>query len=361
VCCFLKVFCTPAPVLLLRLFLQTSDFSRGKQVIDGKVVQVSARMSMGYADTIGRRQTMEDMLVLHGRFMDRDDRDYLAVFDGHGGDATALYCAQNLHRQLETAIRKHAGKPVDEIAPECLKAAFLDTQGEIVEKAVDAGSTGIVGLVTHDRLFVANAGDSRAVIAFVRGGRFEKGSVKRLSTDHKPDLPAEEKRIREAGGSVIKMPGGIARVNGTLAVARALGDTFLQPMVTAEPEVQERELLAANGDPELQEVLIMACDGLWDVVEDEEAFAVLDRVNCYDDPRGAAEALRDEASRKRSTDNISVVVVTLPRRQEQSKPAKPAGGRPGTAQSLFSVSSIMFCAAVFGGAWVLWRHFGDWR
>lgn len=338
--------------------------------LDGKIIAHSARIHQAYADTIGRRPTMEDMVVLNGRFMDRDDNDYLAVFDGHGGADTSHFCAQNLHVEFQRLLVEQGGKDVNDTAADCLKEAFLNIQRRIVSESVGGGSTGIVAFTTHDRVFIANAGDSRAIVGRVLDGA-RTGPVHRLSTDHKPDLPAEEERIRAAGGTVTKIAafGGriIARVNGVLAVSRALGDVFLQPYVTAEPEITEHELL--EGEAPEAEYLIVACDGLWDVVEDDEVFDILDAAACYDDPQMAAITLRDAALDRSSSDNISVVVASLPKKSvagsgvsgSKSDTKTPAKERSGPVRSQSGSSSwartLFVCAAVLGGAYILWRHF----
>ena len=78
---------------------------------------------------------------------------------------------------------------------------------------VDAGCTAIVACVRQGVLYVANAGDSRAVLC-------RAGAALPLSEDHKPALAGEEKRIMAAGGFVT--PQG--RINGNLNLSRALGD-----------------------------------------------------------------------------------------------------------------------------------------
>jgi len=151
-----------------------------------------------------------------------------------------------------------------------------------------------VVLVESDRkrLIVANAGDQRAVIA--------KGDIAvAITTDHKPDEPGEKFRIYDEGGYVNEQK----RVNGILALSRSLGDSYLQPFVTYFPEVNFVDL--STGE---YRFLILACDGLWDVVSNEKAVAIVDK---YPEPIKAAAALRDYAHLLGSTDNISVIVFRL--------------------------------------------------
>ncbi|CAL9057475.1 unnamed protein product [Musa banksii] len=121
------------------------------------------------------------------------------------------------------------------------------------------GSTAVVAVVGPDRIVVANCGDSRAVLC-------HDGAPVPLSTDHKPDRPDELRRIEAAGGRIIYWDG--ARVLGVLAMSRAIGDNYLKPYVISEPEVTvtERE----EGD----ECLLLASDGLWDVVSNEGACGI---------------------------------------------------------------------------------------
>jgi protein phosphatase 2C family protein 2/3 len=82
---------------------------------------------------------------------------------------------------------------------------------------------------------IANAGDSRAVL-------FDDGIAVRYSTDHKPDVPEEEKRIRDLGGNITTSTASNGKVTsrlcGRLAVARALGDFAFEPYISAEPQIQ---------------------------------------------------------------------------------------------------------------------------
>lgn len=96
--------------------------------------------------------------------------------------------------------------------------------------------------------------------------------------------------------------GDIPRVEGDLAVTRALGDWTLKKYVINDPHLQEVDLQPGH------ESLILACDGVWDVISDQEA---IDLIKNIDNPQQASELLKDEALKRGSTDNISVIVVKL--------------------------------------------------
>ena len=128
------------------------------------------------------------------------------------------------------------------------------------------GSTVVAALISPRYVYFANCGDSRAVLC-------RSGQVCFSTEDHKPYSPLEKERIERAGGSVT-----IQRINGSLAVSRALGDfsykgaenrTPSQQMVSPEPEVCVVERSPAD------EFLVLACDGVWDTISNEELCAFI--------------------------------------------------------------------------------------
>lgn len=122
-----------------------------------------------------------------------------------------------------------------------------------------------------------------------------------LSEDHKPDRPSEKKRIVALGGQVIFI--GCARVNGMLATSRGFGDKDLKPLVSAEPEITHHEL--EEGD----EFVLLASDGLWDVMSNAEAACIVRAApqNCKD----ASQTLVRAALRMGSMDNVSAMLVDI--------------------------------------------------
>jgi len=174
-----------------------------------------------------------------------------------------------------------------------LTGAFRDLHHDITNRAYEDGTAAIAVIVErdNDRIIVANSGDQRAVLV-------RKYSAIALTTDHKPDEPNEKVRIYDVGGFVSEQK----RVDGQLALSRALGDNELQPHVTYVPEVFVVDLLPED------KFLIVACDGLWDVVSNTKAMQI---VNQYRTPSQAASALRDYAHQLGSSDNISVIVYCL--------------------------------------------------
>jgi serine/threonine protein phosphatase PrpC len=182
-----------------------------------------------------------------------------------------------------------------------------------------SGSTAIVALIKNNTaedgsltrtLYCANVGDSRAVLVCDSTDEEEPEESttgfygRRLSHDHKADDAGEIQRIKAAGGFVAR-----SRVLGILAVSRSFGDHGMKDFVIADPYVTETILGATDSAP----MLILACDGVWDVFSDQEACDFLmekykEKGGPFDD---AAKLLVDESIERGSADNITVIVIFL--------------------------------------------------
>ncbi|XP_061966661.1 probable protein phosphatase 2C 11 [Populus nigra] len=246
------------------------------------------QFSYGYSSFKGKRASMEDFYETSISEVDGQMVAFFGVFDGHGGARTAEYLKNNLFKNLSS----HPDFIRD--TKTAIVEAFRQTDAEYLheEKAhqKDAGSTASTAVLLGDRLLVANVGDSRVVAC-------RAGSAIPLSIDHKPDRSDERQRIEEAGGFVVWA--GTWRVGGVLAVSRAFGDKLLKPYVVAEPEIQEEEIDGV-------EFIIVASDGLWNVLTNKDAVALVQDIT---DAEAASRKLIQEAYARGSTDNITCVVV----------------------------------------------------
>ncbi|KAG9441436.1 hypothetical protein H6P81_017290 [Aristolochia fimbriata] len=305
----------------------------------------------GVVSLSGRSRDMEDAVSVRTDFLGQTGKvrclpmHFFGVFDGHGGAHVAMLCKERMHVFVAEELRRFSDAGVD-MAPVAWSAAMRRSYERMDEMVLGScacgatggncscehsgvtseivGSTAVVAIVSPDRVIVANCGDSRAVLS--RGG-----SAIPLSDDHKPDRPDELARIEAAGGHVIYLNG--ARVQGILAMSRALGDKYLKPYVISDPEVKITE--RSQDD----EFIILASDGLWDVLSNELACDVVRR--CLSDagpsssavdvlnmdapePAGsgdtqashsrcslAAALLTRLALGRKSCDNISVIVIDL--------------------------------------------------
>ncbi|KAI3788916.1 hypothetical protein L2E82_01697 [Cichorium intybus] len=261
----------------------------GVSPVTGGGLSQNSKFSYGYASSPGKRSSMEDFYETRIDGVNGETIGLFGVFDGHGGARAAEYVKYNLF----TNLIKHPKFISD--TKSAIAEAYSHTDTEFLKSEnnqnKDAGSTASTAIIVGNRLLVANVGDSRAVIC--RGG-----NAYAVSRDHKPDQSDERQRIEDAGGFV--MWAGTWRVGGVLAVSRAFGDKLLKQFVVADPEIQEERI------DESLEFLILASDGLWDVVTNEEAVAMIKPIQS---PEDAAKTLMQEASQRGSADNITVVVV----------------------------------------------------
>ncbi|CAM0953489.1 unnamed protein product [Alopecurus aequalis] len=246
-------------------------------------------LSCGYSSFRGKRASMEDFFDIKSSKIDDKQINLFGIFDGHGGSRAAEYLKEHLFENLV----KHPEFMSD--TKLAISETYKKTDSEFLESEInthrDDGSTASTAVMVGNHLYVANVGDSRAVIS-------KSGKAIALSDDHKPNRSDERKRIESAGGIV--MWAGTWRVGGVLAMSRAFGNRLLKQFVVAEPEIQEQEI-----DDEL-EFLILASDGLWDVVPNEDAVSV---VKMEEDPEAAARKLTETAFGRGSGDNITCVVV----------------------------------------------------
>ena len=218
------------------------------------------RFMYGVSEMQGWRISMEDAHATVLKLDDQSNNAYFAVFDGHGGSTVAKFAGKHVHERLKS----DAGYQSKDYKT-ALKRAFLGTDDDLRADPAffhdPSGCTAVAALLTQDKILVANAGDSRAVMSV-------KGLVKELSFDHKPQNPAETSRITAAGGYV-----EYNRVNGNLALSRAIGDFefkqnyAIQPeqqIVTSNPDITEHDVTDED------EFVVLACDGIWDCLTSQQ-------------------------------------------------------------------------------------------
>lgn len=249
-------------------------------------------ISYGIAETIGLRREMEDAHAV------RED-EACGVFsaevcDGHAGSLAAKIAAE----MLTPCFLRGEGMACEKtgrggFTPEDLRDAYLAVDRYIVAQGTESGAAVGTLYFREGRFLAANAGDVRIVIG-------DGAEAVNLTVDHKPDLPAERARVEALGGSVVFYD--VPRVQGLLSMSRSLGDAPLKPFVTAEPRIAEGVLGRGN------DMAIIACDGLWDVLTSEEALALARSAAGPDD---AAKLLQTMALGRGSTDNITVIVLDL--------------------------------------------------
>ncbi|KAL6243150.1 Protein phosphatase 2C 2 [Rhinocladiella similis] len=233
---------------------------------------------------------------------------YFGVYDGHGGEKVAQFAGENIHN----IVAKQEAFSKGDIE-QALKDGFLATDRAILNDAryedEVSGCTASVGVISKDKIWVANAGDSRTVLGV-------KGRAKPLSFDHKPQNEGEKARISAAGGFV-----DFGRVNGNLALSRAIGDFEFkksadlspeQQIVTAFPDVITHEISSDD------EFLVIACDGIWDCQSSQAVVEFVRRgIAAKQDLHRICENMMDNCLASNSEtggvgcDNMTMIVIGL--------------------------------------------------
>lgn len=255
--------------------------------IEKKPLQISAALS----STCGERgaDCMEDRSIVMKKLTDLPNTHLFAVFDGHGGQACSEFAEAHFPGALFRAWVNEAATPESALihAFEDVDLAFLKhTSAE-----ENSGCTALAALIVHPILYVANAGDCRCVLSRKDGTAID------LSKDHVATDSDEKARVYARGGFVSVT----GRVQGCLMVSRAIGDRSIKRYISATPEVITKQLTPDD------DFLILASDGLWDVVSSQEAASLVRSTVRV--PDLAAKRLCLKALELGSDDNISVIIV----------------------------------------------------
>ncbi|GKV05074.1 hypothetical protein SLEP1_g17117 [Rubroshorea leprosula] len=354
--------------LLLVAKVSASSIEKVEPETERAEVKLAAEAEpvFGMMSIAGRSREMEDTVSVRTNLCRPEMNHsrpvhFFAVYDGHGGAHVAASCKERMHvfveeelMRVEFTDEKERGENGSSVGEEnegkwrtAMKRSF-ERMDEVAMNTCACGSVGyrcgchsmevalggstaVVVLLTDEHILVANCGDSRAVLC-------RAGKAIPLSFDHKPDRSDELERIKGVGGRVIFLNG--ARVEGILAMSRAIGDKYLKPVVTSEPEIT-----FTKREPQ-DECLILASDGLWDVLSSDLACEVAleclkERSNGVGGAAASATAFNHNArpqivdegaealypSRsamaaalltrlalgRKSSDNISVIVIDLKR------------------------------------------------
>uniref|UniRef100_A0A1L8DL16 Protein phosphatase 2c n=1 Tax=Nyssomyia neivai TaxID=330878 RepID=A0A1L8DL16_9DIPT len=263
-------------------------------------------LRFGVGSMQGWRCEMEDAHYakagLGGRL---EEWSFFAVFDGHAGFKVSEHCAKHL---LECITQTDEFKQDDVVKG--IHTGFLKLDEmmrdlpELASGADKSGTTAVCTFISPDDIFIANCGDSRAVLC--------RNGVPIFTTqDHKPVLPGERERIQNAGGSVV-----IQRVNGSLAVSRALGDYEYknvkdlgqcEQLVSPEPEIFHHSRDQADN------FLVLACDGVWDVMNNDDVCSFIhSRLQITNNLEEVANQVIDTCLHKGSRDNMSIIIIVFP-------------------------------------------------
>jgi protein phosphatase 2C family protein 2/3 len=239
------------------------------------------------------------------------------VYDGHGGSDASKFLRTRFHKVFQESFISDPGKRISAALLETFERCDSELLSLVRDKGLSTGVGAVVNSVVIDtdgNFYCANLGDCRALIGIDGGGVVE------LSRDLKPLVPEETERIKRCGGFVSSGN----RVNGRLAVSRAIGDFEYkanlaesgkgrETMVSAVPEIR---CYRSQG---IERFLVIGCDGLYDVMRSEDVVGFInDRISSFvarnqePDPSQICVDLVTECVIKRGTsDNVTIILVLL--------------------------------------------------
>ncbi|KAI4389367.1 hypothetical protein MLD38_001598 [Melastoma candidum] len=248
----------------------------------------------------GRRDVMEDGHNVITNISGDPRKAFFSVIDGHGGRPAVNYVTahlgKNIIREIENAERNMRQTELEE---DCTKGAICDgylaTDKGFLSQGLASGACVASALLKDGQLYVANLGDCRVVLC-----RNEVAEA--LTTDHRVGREDERLRIENVGGFVHNR-NGVWRVHGSLAVSRAIGDLHLKEYIISEPDIR---IIRLDSDCRF---LIMASDGLWDKVSEQEAVDVVGREG--GDMEKGCKKLIELSSSRGNLDDITVLLINL--------------------------------------------------
>ncbi|KAI9591494.1 phosphatase 2C-like domain-containing protein [Syncephalis fuscata] len=273
----------------------------------------TASFRVGVSEDRNRRcrRVMEDTHSIQADFCGIQGQGFFGVFDGHGGKMAAEWCGEHFHETLKSCLQENQNQePIPENKQDHSGCTVITALLTVESAAAGQNSNNVANTNNNNnntttainntnnstsnntntssttnangatapikrRLYTANVGDARAVLC-------RDGKAIRMSYDHKGADQRESQRITDKGGFMMGN-----RVNGMLAVTRALGDTAMKEFVIGLPYTQE-------------------VDYLWDVCDDQTA---IDLIKNVVDPLEASQKLLKYALENFSSDNLTIMVI----------------------------------------------------
>ncbi|XP_042456552.1 probable protein phosphatase 2C 15 isoform X1 [Zingiber officinale] len=340
---FDAVFCSLPPDLRSFIILQAPEMAEGEAVdgaAEGRLRRAGSDGMMPLAQLIGEEARMEKVERPRVRYgcaaQSKKGEDYFlfrtdcqriagdpsssfsvfAVFDGHNGNAAAIYTRDNLLNHVMGAIPSGLSREEwVQALPRALVAGFVKTDKEFQRKGQTSGTTVTFVIINGWTITVASVGDSRCILD-------ARGVVSALTVDHRLEENVEEReRVTASGGEVgrLNVVGGVEIGPlrcwpGGLCLSRSIGDMDVGEFIVPVPFVKQVKLSNAGGR------LIIASDGIWDALTSEMAAN-----SCRGLPAElAARQVVKEALRTRGLkDDTTCIVVDIAQPDHSEPPPSP--------------------------------------
>lgn len=255
-----------------------------------------------YFTTIkGRRETNEDkhniILNINGEDHNKNSINLFSIYDGHGGCLVSKFLESNLPNYY---MDKKYTPPFDD---KFHKKVFELIQSQLKKNSYGYtnGSTCLLNLMyrLNNTIYmnIVNLGDSRLCIVD------DNWKSRQITNDHKPDDSLEKQRLEKMGGEIYKDSEGVVRI-GDLSLSRAFGDADNAPYISQEPDIYNEKITSQT------KYIVMACDGLWDIIESKNLGKVMNKI-LSKKSKNIAVDLANYALDQGSGDNVSIIIIEI--------------------------------------------------
>ncbi|KAL1295753.1 hypothetical protein HN51_056603 [Arachis hypogaea] len=275
---------------------------------------------------------------------------FVGVYDGHGGPETSRFINNHLFHHLKRFTAEQQS-----MSPDVIRKAFQATEEGFVSlvarqwplnpQIAAVGSCCLVGVICNGTLYVANLGDSRAVLGRVVKATGEVLAMQ-LSSEHNASIESVRQELQSLhpdDSNIVVLKHNVWRVKGLIQVSRSIGDVYLKkaefnreplyakfrlrdpikrPILSSEPSISVHQLLPQD------QFVIFASDGLWEHLSNQEAVDIVQNNPRNGIARRLVKTALQEAAKKREMrysdlkkidrgvrrhfhDDITVIVVYL--------------------------------------------------
>lgn len=280
--------------------------------LKGHVFETEHEAGISYAQ--GLRGEMEDAHLttkFHVKILNQIySVNLFGIFDGHNGGEAAKYVAAHLQSVFCEKLQEAHSHKTDttdqnerftEIVWNSLKQTFVQLHKDVLKEEGKSGTTATVSIILNGQLWVANVGDSRTIIT-------DSDQVVQLSEDAKPVNERFKKSIIKRGGNLF---GGCLTSHDWshfLSVARAIGDKLYGLVINPRPKITRTRI----EDLGAEKFLILACDGIWDVLSTNSVAQLIKENQANSTPEQLAKLIVERAYELGSKDNLSAIVYKIP-------------------------------------------------
>ncbi|XP_019452610.1 PREDICTED: probable protein phosphatase 2C 64 isoform X2 [Lupinus angustifolius] len=222
---------------------------------------------------------------------------FVGVYDGHGGPETSRFINDHLFHHLKRFTSEQQSMSTDVIrkAFQATEDGFMSLvarQWSVKPQIAAVGSCCLVSVICNGTLYVANAGDSRAVLGSIVKATGEVLATQ-LSTEHNASIESVRQELHSLhpdDPNVVVLKHNVWRVKGIIQISRSIGDVYLKkaefnreplyakfrvrepfkrPILSSEPSITVHQLQPHD------QFIILASDGLWEHLSNQEAVDIV--------------------------------------------------------------------------------------